>query len=939
MNSDFCSKTNLHLHNIFGVGEQSDIKSVFLVHENLIEISLKKALSVKALSVHRFNYERMDSRGHYFQENVTEFVHLVSENLILITGQFDARHNYLIRINNEQAFVVLDPRLGGILDTKFDTTGETDFGARLMNEVAFFKLWSPPAGRVELVLYDQAQTRIYTEEPLSLTRGHKGIWYLELSPEQVGLDSLDGFYYKYAVYAYGSLRVGLDPYAVSMAEYEINMKDPYFKAALIDVSKIHKQSPKFKNSDICPNDTDILAYEIHVRDFTIQPGVCSKRTAGTFLGFTEKSDYLKELGITHVQLMPVNKCYTQDETSREYTGNHTMDSNYNWGYDVLNYFTLEGRYCTTPENPYNRIDEFRYLVDDLHEKQIGVIQDVVFNHTYTAAVFECVAPGCYYRLDENYRISGGTGAGSSLETRRKSVRKFIIDCLTHYVKFYGVDGFRFDLMGFFDLETMRQVREVVGKAYNPTNKFDLILQGEAWEFTDIPDGTAYTKLNHSGHLKIALFNDSFRDACTGHDSYPGFAQGNGHEISRLATGIIGGLINYVHNTAFTNQTFDDIYNRFAFEPGECLNYFAIHDGLTLWDKINLSVNDVTKDQRIRIAKYAFALLLTSQGRVILHGGDEILRTKPLAHNDKEQHRAMTSHQVNEEEGTVYFHENSYSSPDYTNMFRWERLENRYFPFATDLLNYVRGLIQIRKNISALRLPTAELVNQNLKIIHPLPITAQSGSFFDLEKMTVNFIHGIPNTTYYMVGEVHESETNPLLNPYFVKFDAEGKGSVSFSKALIQKFNIRKWSRNLNLHFKLIKTPGKWDYLSYAYTSHGENAVSARQLNAAGEVWIDLGVKNHKIVDSSHHVDSQTFAFEALCLPDDMYDSVIVAHNGGSMISVVNFEKLVPEMYDLLADNRQSGLTHIVNSEAIIENGRVTIPPHSSVILAKKKKSL
>ncbi len=925
----------MHLHNVFGVSEDSVVRSVFILHENLIEISLKRTISVKAISVCRINYERMDAHGHFFQDIINDFAYLLSDNRIFLTGQFDINQNYAVRINQELVFAVLDTRLGGILDTHFDITGEDGFGGYIVNTAAFFKLWSPPAGRVEVVVYDEDENRLYTEEPLLMTRGTKGVWYLELMPETVGLDSLDGCYYKYAVYAYGAMRIGLDPYALSMAEYSTDGSASEIKAALIDCSKVQKFKHSFKNSDTCPNETDIIAYEINVRDFTIQPGVCSKQTAGTFLGFIEKLDYLSELGISHLQLLPVNKCFTLDETDREYTGNHTLDSNYNWGYDPLNYFTLEGRYCTEPSDPYSRIAEYRQLADALHERKIGIINDVVFNHTYSANVFECVAPGCYYRLDENYRISGFTGAGSSLESRRKSVRKFIIDALLHFVRFYGSDGFRFDLMGFTDIETLTQIRQIVGAAYNPKNPYELILQGEAWEFTDINDGTAYTKLNHPGNLGIALFNDSFRDACTGHDSYPGFAQGNGHEISRLATGILGGLMCYEPNTAFTNQIFDDIYNRFAFEPGECLNYFAIHDGLTLWDKINLSVNDESKEQRIRIAKFAFAILLTSQGRVILHGGDEILRTKPLAHNDKEKHRAMSSHQINEEEGIRYFHENSYSSPDYTNMFRWERLENRYFPFATDLLNYVRGLIQIRKLLSALRLPTAAAVNQNFQFLHPLPIYNVEGSFFNLKKFTINFKNGIPNATYYIVGEIHEKNTNPLLNPYSVTFDSQGFGKISFSETEIRKFNIRKWSRNLNLHFKLIKTTGKWDYLSYAYSSHGENAVSARRLNPDGEVWIDLSIKNDKVIEHSHHVDIQTLAFESACAENSKYSSVIIAHNGGSMVSVVNYDKIFPENFDLLADNRQSGLIPITHSEAKIEQGRIHIPPHSSIILAHK----
>ncbi len=937
MQSDFCSEHNLHLYNIFGVQEQSDIQSAFLMHENLIEIKLKAQISVKAISVYRINYERMDAKGHFFNEIITDFTEHISGNQIFITGHFDTAHNYRIRINNEQVNVILDTALGGILDTKFDITNEENFGAKIINNTAYFKLWSPPAGRIDIVLYDKNQERIYTEYPLKMTRSDKGIWVFELHPEDIGLENIDAYYYKFAVYAYGNMRIAIDPYALSTAAYDANPENPNPKAALLDVEKLNHKPVSFKNAQTCPNHTDIIAYEINVRDFTVQPGLIAQKEAGTYIGFTRKTDYLQKLGITHVQLMPVNKCFTLNETDREYTGQDAADSNYNWGYDPLNYYSLEGRYCTTPENPYNRIDEFRQMTDDLHEKNIGIIVDVVFNHTYKAEIFECLAPGCYYRYDENHRISGHTGAGSSLESRRKSVRKFIIDTLIHFVTFYNIDGFRFDLMSFTDIETMRQIREKVGKTYNPHNINDLILQGEAWEFTDINDKTAYTKLNHPSKLNIALFNDSFRDACTGHDSYPGFAQGNGHEISRLATGIIGGLINYNKNTAFSNEIFDNIYNRFAFEPEECLNYFAIHDGLTLWDKINLSVNDGDKQLRTQIAKLAFAILLTSQGRIIIHGGDEIMRTKPLAHNDKEKHRAMTSHHVNEEEGQVFFHENSYSSPDYTNMFRWERLENEFAPFAKDLLSYVQGLIAIRKSCSALRLPSSKLINQNLEIIHPAPIYETKPSFFELDKFTIHFKNGIPNSRYYIVGEVHSGKTNPLLNEYVVKFDTFGNGAFTFNKNQIRKFNLRKWSKDLNLHFKLIKTPGKWDYISYAYSSHGENAVSARQINDKGEVWIDLGIKNHRLTDSSHHIDSQTIAYKTNSLTSDKYEMLIVAHNSGTMESVIENDEINPKDWILLADGKFAGLTAITESKAKISDKKIIVPPHSSIIIAKVRR--
>ena len=270
-------------------------------------------------------------------------------------------------------------------------------------------------------------------------------------------------------------------------------------------------------------------------------------------------------------------------------------------------------------------------------------------------------------------------------------------------------------MSFIDKETLRQIRTEVGKVYNPENPDELILHGEAWNFTDLKKG-AFTKTDFKS-LDIGIFNDTFRDALVGNGHTHGFIHGNTGEISRLASAIISGIKTYDADCVpFKKDVFFNPYNLFAEQPGDCLNFMSVHDGLTLWDKINLTVKNPDKKERLRLMKFAYAILFTSQGKIILHAGDEILRTKPLADFDKEKHRALTSEFIDEEEGATYFHENSYQSPDFTNMFRWDRLTNEYAEFSGELLDYIKGLIKMRRKFSEFRLNTAKDINHHIELI-------------------------------------------------------------------------------------------------------------------------------------------------------------------------------------------------------------------------------
>ncbi len=944
---------NLKNYNLFSDRNNKLILNALLVSKSEIKVRLKNKINDNP-SIQLFNHKNR-------QIFINEIISLPEEYAILLKGNFNISENYFVKINDDQANVFLNPEPEGILDTDFYYETE-NFGISIKNNKIHFKLWSPPAVKAELILFDKNQKQISLPEKIKLKNTKPGIWEISLNPADYKLKTFNGFFYQYKITAYGKTYTALDPYAKSTAVFcksspcksslrgdktnsESSLRgnnypppavdDKTGKAAIINLKSPQANPPgfkrKYRNFDFIENETDIIAYEINIRDFTIQPGTVSKEIAGTFKGFTEKIPYLKELGITHVQLMPVNKAFTQNETDRSYTGKSAKKSNYNWGYDPLNYFTLEGRYSSKPENPYTRIYEFKEMIQALHDAGIGVILDVVFNHTYTANTFENVAPGCFYRLNDDFTISGHTGAGASIETRRKQVRKFIIDVLKFWITEYHIDGFRFDLMSFFDKETIRQIRKEAGRTYNPKNPNELILQGEAWNFTDLKKD-AVIKTDFES-LNIGIFNDTFRDALAGNGYNHGFIQGNFSENSKLASAIVAGINSFDSNfLPFDKNTFFEPYNLFSKEPGDCLNFMSVHDGLTLWDKINLTVKDPGKKERLQLMKFAYAILLTSQGKIILHAGDEILRTKPLSDFDKEKHRALTSENIDIEEESTHFHENSYCSPDFTNMIRWNRLSNEYSEFANELLDYVKGLIKMRRKFPAFRLNTTKEINRNIEFISTGNCEENkihSYKSYKLQKLTLKFINGNPGETLYLTGEIHKKDANPVSNPYSLKFNTEGTAKITFGKQEINNFDLQKWDKTRNLNFKLVKTPGQWDFPHNFYSEFGNNSVSPEKINEKLEITINLAEKDFKNIEHDKNCTENYIAFK-------IKNKIIVVHNAGSETLYLKLKELSnPENRTVIVDNKNAGTNKIENSEVKITKEQISVPRKSTVVIIKK----
>ncbi|MBP5295904.1 MAG: DUF3372 domain-containing protein, partial [Bacteriovoracaceae bacterium] len=635
-----------------------------------------------------------------------------TELLVDLAQPLDPAQTYLAHWGGQTTFLV--PSWHG--QQKLYNYQGNDLGLTVVGNKWQLKLWSPTASQVRLLIYGAAESSssekssstalalrdaassIAASSPqlirvLDMQREAQGVWRAVLDAE---FYQDKNYYYQYEVTALGLTNKVLDPYAKTMLVFDPKSDDRVGKA-LLRPSSLAKVEDAERPQ--LANDLEFIATECHVRDWTIDPhSPVPEELKGTYRGMAQILPYFKELGVTHIQLMPLQKFYTVHERRLPYQDEHVPpeELNYNWGYDAHHYFIPQGQYAANVVDPAARVQEVRELIQQAHQYNIGIILDVVYNHLYESLALENAAPGCYLRRNDYGYISQSTGAGASLESRAPLMRKLIVDSLAYWYEDLGVDGFRFDLMGFIDQATMQAIQKKLPHA---------ILYGEAWELTDLPFMDALTKT----HLPrgVGAFNDSARDANLGSSNGVGMVQGNYAYAAALKTAITGGLRNF---PAPWGHLVPDAYQRFADNVDATMNYMDIHDGFTLWDKLNLSVGG-ERYHRLQLAKQAFTILLTMQGRVILQGGDEFARSKPKAENAPNPHRAFTSPVAQEEYGQKYFQENSYGPPDFTNRIDWDRMRE-----FQELHDYVKGLIGIRRMLPALRMNDAEHVRQGLKFL-------------------------------------------------------------------------------------------------------------------------------------------------------------------------------------------------------------------------------
>lgn len=560
--------------------------------------------------------------------------------------------------------------------------GGDDLGVTLTDGKTQFKTWSPCAKGVYLRVYaDGVGDNLV--ETLPMERRSEGIWFVEI------LRNLDGYFYTYVFEFDSGRQETIDIYARACG---INGE----RGAVVDFSTTNPEGWEKVKNPVCESPCDAVIYETHVRDFTIDQtsGVPSEHR-GKFLGFTDENtscggtatalEHLTELGITHVQLLPVEDFATVDEAKPH-------KAQYNWGYDPENYNCPEGSYSTDPEDPKARIREFKELVMALHKRGIGVIMDVVYNHSYFSdrSAFHKSFP-YYYHRTVNGQFTNGSGCGNETASERLMVRKFIADSVKFWATEYKIDGFRFDLMALHDIDTVNCLRDELDRI-NP----QILMYGEGWTGGESPlsaDRLAF-KWNSYSFGRVGLFNDNIRDAIKGgtFNVYErGYVSGNLNAAGTVCRALAG---------CVPHRQLDGHYQEvcWAFEPTQSINYCEAHDNNTLWDKLCISAKDEDEETRIRMDKLAAALVLVSQGVPFIQCGQDFLRTKPK----------ILPEGVEPNDWNIY-DGNSWNAPDFTNSIKWDRKEK-----YRDVFSYYRALISLRKSSKLFRLETKEQVGEHMR---------------------------------------------------------------------------------------------------------------------------------------------------------------------------------------------------------------------------------
>ena len=564
---------------------------------------------------------------------------------------------------------------------KFDYEVYTgnDLGAVYSPKMTRFKVWAPEAESVKLNLYKEGEGDNLMER-CTMKKSRNGIFTFERQGD------CNGIYYTYTVVNHGDEQEAVDPYTKAAG---VNGR----RGMVINLEKTNPQGFELDEYRNPEHITDAIIYEGSVRDFTMDEssGVFHN---GKFLGLTEANttnhfgeatalDYISDLGITHVQILPAFDFETVDEKNQK--------AQYNWGYDPDNYNVPEGSYAVNPYDGAVRIQEMKQMVLALHSRGIGVIMDVVFNHTYRRddSNLQKIVPGYYYRSDET-GYTNGSGCGNEVASDRPMVQKLIIDSLIYWAKEYHIDGFRFDLMGVLDIDTMNVIAERL-KEIRP----DIYLYGEGWNGG--PSSLAEEKRAFKASAKkmpgIGMFNDDIRDTIKGsvfYDDHLGFVNGGTHLENALRYGITGAVAHpQVDYDAYGSKPW-------AKEPGQSINYVSCHDNYTLWDKLSVSCPEASEEKKKAMNRLCAAIVFTSQGVPFIQAGEEFLRSKPLP----------------EKKG---FAENSYNMPDAVNSIKWDNIHE--YP---DMIAYYKGLMALRKAHPVFRMQSEAEMTQNLCFLSDTP---------------------------------------------------------------------------------------------------------------------------------------------------------------------------------------------------------------------------
>lgn len=570
-----------------------------------------------------------------------------------------------------------------------------------------FRIWAPIAVKVSLRFYKEGSGDNFIKE-VGMKKDIQGTWFYKED------EDILGYYYTY--YICNKMVNRIDG-RIESSIVDSEVVDPYAKAVgvngmrgmIIDLSTTnpegfyHRRGPKLSSV------TDAVIYELHIRDLSMweDSGIKNK---GKYLGITEFDthneygdttglSHIIDLGVTHVHLLPIFDYASIDESKLE-------ENNYNWGYDPLNYNAPEGSYSTNPQDGEVRIRELKEAIDSLHQNNVGVIMDVVYNHTYTAedSNLNQIVPNYYYRMEDG-EFTNGSACGNETASEHGMMRKFMVDSLIFWAKEYNIDGFRFDLMGLHDIDTMNEISRRLHEI-NP----NIILYGEGWTGGDTPllEERRSLKKNVRKLENIAVFSDDMRDGIKGsvfEELEQGFVSGGKNLEETIKFSVVGGI----NHPEIDYRKVNYSKEAYATHPTQVINYASAHDNLTLWDKLAISNYDNSEEERLRMNLLSIGIVMTSQGIPFFQAGEELLRSKKR------------------EDGR--FEENSYRSSDNINAIRWNN-KSQY----KKVFEYYKGLIQFRKEHVVFRMSDGDMVRKNISFI---PIKEANVVAFILKEQSNN----------------------------------------------------------------------------------------------------------------------------------------------------------------------------------------------------------
>lgn len=724
-----------------------------------------------------------------------------------------------------------------------------DLGSTYSKEKTTIKLWSPIATKVTLRLYKNLDNSSQPDKTIDLTCGDKGVWSTTLTDQDY-----KGWAYDYRLeFADGHVTTTDDPYSTATTINGV-------RSVIEDVDNI--KPADFIKMPAFTKPTDAIIYEAGVRDLTADKNA-NVQHPGQFLGLTQEGtktdtgyptglDYLKKLGVTHVQFLPMYDFGSIDEA-------HPSNA-YNWGYDPVNYNVPEGSYSSKPADPAARILEMKEMINALHKQGLRVVMDVVYNHVYglDKQAFDKVVPGYYFKYDDKGNMVDDISMGNAVASQRRMVRKYIVDSVKYWAKNYHIDGFRFDTMGVLDTDTMAEVYKEINKI-NPGT----LIYGEGWEIkpNERPKEASYVHANLIPN--VGFFGDNLRNAVIGEsgsfgNARSGLAQGNLTDKDK------NGVSHYQEDAAAFVKGFmgSQGFNKHNYlNPGQVINYSTCHDNLTLYDALKAHLPNASVAEFVKRAKLADSMIMLSQGVPLFHSGQEALRTK---------------------NGNA----NSYNADITVNEIDWKRVEQN-----KDLVSYFQKLVQLRKTCPAFRMSTYDEIKKNIT-----PIVQGENGVFAFEIKSAD-------STMYVIFNVNEKANQ------FTSVDLTG------SKILLSSDDTTVGAKTIlpGLSTLVIKKVSDKDKINDLIAHLEADKIAFQQLRKDIMTEIENYIKDKKepeidlskkVLDAIAHADIEKLT--SYKLSDDVMKAVVEFKQGNKKLLVdmiadaiahVNVDQLVSYKLD------------------------------------------